>query len=135
VSYVDEALKLPWYCELCERMHIVGAHDEGVSWPIRLVTDMPPSRWCWCGRRLPLIGPICHDPYDIYMCSCGLHLFASKDRVSPGMWAWHLNHIAAFQAAVQCRIDGAFADARPVELQDVPDWAVAAVGALGELLP
>jgi hypothetical protein len=103
VSYVDDARELSWYCQECvdselpgPACHPIGAHIEGVSWPIRLETDKPPPRRCWCGRSLPSIGPICHDPYDIYKCRCGLHLFATRERVSPGAWAYHLNHMAAF---------------------------------------
>jgi hypothetical protein len=130
----DQGVELPWYCEMCERSHVIDGHDEGVSWPIRFATDVAPSRRCWCGRSV-LDGGRCekiHDPFDLYMCSCGLHLFAAKHKVSPGAWAWHLNHIAAFQAEMQARVDKAIADAAPVASQDVPGWAASAVAVLAE---
>jgi hypothetical protein len=63
---------------------------------------------CWCGR--PALSGRCdqdHDPYDIYLCSCGLHLFTTEQSASPGAWARHRAHIAEFQVRMQARIDAA----------------------------
>ena len=32
MTHVDDARKLRWYCELCERTHPIGEHDPGKSW-------------------------------------------------------------------------------------------------------
>jgi hypothetical protein len=91
MSYIEAARKLPWWCELCERMHPIGKHTEpGVSWP-----PSPPAP--------PRPPP---DP-DYYRCSCGLHLFATEKTTSPAIWARHVAHIRAFQQETQRLIAGA----------------------------
>lgn len=89
---------------------------------------------CWCGRPSPVSGRCDqgHDPYDIYLCSCGLHLFSAEQSSSPGAWARHRAHIAEFQVRMQARVDVAIADAVSVPPRDVPDWAASAVAVLSE---
>lgn len=65
---------------------------------------------CWCGR--PLASGRCdqgHDPFALYLCSCGLHLFTTKQSASPAAWIRHQTHIAEFQARTQARCDVAAA--------------------------
>jgi hypothetical protein len=113
MTQIEAARKQAWWCELCERMHPIGEHDRGKSWPVQtglIATDAQTTYRCWCGRPLLVQTGRCnrgHDLRDILYCSCGLHLFSTEKTVSPAAWARHVAHIRAFQQETQRLIDTA----------------------------
>ena len=93
MSHIDEARKLSWWCELCERTHPIGKHTEpGVAWPPLPAGPPRPART---------------NDDDIYRCSCGLRLFSTEKTTSPAAWARHVAHIRAFQQETQRLISDA----------------------------
>jgi hypothetical protein len=92
MTHIDDALQLSWWCELCERMHPIGEHDPGKSWPPAAAMPAP--------RETP------QDDPGRLRCFCGLHLFATEKRCRSAKWARHVAHIRAFQQETQ-RVIGA----------------------------
>jgi hypothetical protein len=79
---------------------------------------------CWCGRRTTDGRcDLAHDPYAIYLCSCGLHLFNTERTAGADAWARHREHMDAFKVRVQARVD----TAQPpvVDIADLPKLAAA----------
>lgn len=95
---------------------------------------------CWCGRPLMSAEVLrCdqgHDPYGIYLCSCGLHLFSTEQSTSPGAWARHQAHMAEFLVRIQARVDVAIAAGPPeADLADLPRLAAALAAGQSERSP
>jgi hypothetical protein len=102
MDYIKEALKQRWYCELCERMHPIGAHtDPTATWPP--------------GPAQPPRPPLDRDSEDVYRCHCGFHLFADPFKNNERA-ARHRAHVAEFQQRTQRLINQAMC-AKP----DSPD--------------
>jgi hypothetical protein len=88
MTRVEDARKLHWYCELCERMHPIGEHDPGKSWPPAETAPRPPVQ-----DNGPS-GPALR-------CLCGISLWATRETAKPNVWARHVAHIEAFQAGIR----------------------------------